>query len=223
MRSKMTEALGGWMGRAGLVAAGLLGPAVAAADVAKVQGSAPVTVVNDSSRAIPVSGEVTASVSGAVEVSSVPATLTDRIDLVLDRLEDIGEAAGAAGQSRANYARTLRYDVRSNGGGPTLPPAPCLPEETGPENQVLDRTVWASFIAISTENDDGFIHFCTDPALCCEASGAVLRFGHNDRQLPAVITATLPQAVPIRSIRFFCRNNVEDCEVAISIVGTVDP
>lgn len=213
MRSEMTTVL---------VLAGLLGPPAVLANSDKAQGSAPVTIVNDATQPIPVSGEVSASVSGAIEVSSVPATLTDRIDLVLDRLEDISDAAGATGQSRSNYATTLRYDLRSNGGGGSLPPVPCLPGDTAPEHVILDRTVWASFVSISTENDDGFVHFCADPAQCCEPSGAVLRFGHNDRQLPAVITATLPQAVPIRSIRFFCRNNVEDCEVAISIVGTVD-
>lgn len=205
------------LGQAVLLTAGLLGPMTALSSGAdKTTGSAPVTIVNDASHPIPVAGEVSASVTGPIEVSSVPAELTDRIDLVLDRLEDIRDAAGASGHPRANYARTFRYDLPTTN-GIFLPDPP-----TGNEHLILDRTVWASFITISTENDDGYVHFYSDPARCCEASDAVLRFGHRARQLPSVITAPLPQAVPIRSIRFVCTNSVEDCEVAISIVGTVE-
>jgi len=173
-----------------------------------------VTVINDSTQPIPVAGEVSASVSGAIEVSSLPAALTDRIDLTLDRLDEIREAVGASGYPRANYARTFRYDLPATG-GILLPDPP-----TGNEHLILAGTVWASFITVSTENDDGWVQFYSDPALCCDAENAVLRFGHDDRQLPSVITAALPQAIPIRSIRFFCTNNAEDCEVAISIIGT---
>jgi len=56
---------------------------VVAAPGDKAPDSALVTVTNDATQPIPVAGEVAASVSGTVEVSSVPATLTDRVDLVL--------------------------------------------------------------------------------------------------------------------------------------------
>jgi len=166
--------------------------------------SFPVTVINDQTEPVPVEGEVT----GSVAVTSVPAALTDRLDLVLDGLEDLNEAVQATGQPRASYAEYLKFD-EGPCGGPTL----CSP----PTERYFSQPVWASFIAISTENDDGFIEFYSGP----EAQVPVLRFGHPNRQLPGVITATLPQAVRISYVKFACRNDLEDCEVAISVIGDI--
>ena len=72
---------------------------------------------------------------------------------------------------------------------------------------------------LQPENDDGFIEFVSETVP--PIPPPVLRFGHRNRQLPGVITATLPQAVRVSAVRFYCGNDVEDCEVAISVIGDI--
>ena len=165
--------------------------------------SFPVTVINDETNPVPVEGEV----SGSVDVTSVPSALTDRLDLVLDELDDLNQAVQATGHPRASYAEYLQFQQEGCGG------QLCAP----PPVREFSQPIWASFIAISTENDDGFIEFFSE----YPAPIPVLRFGHRNRQLPGVITAPLPQAVRVSHVSFFCNNVVEDCEVAISVIGDI--
>ena len=111
--------------------------------------SFPVTIINDQTEPVPVEGEVT----GSVDVSSVPSTLTDRLDLVLDELDELNQAVQTTSQPRAGYVEFLRFD-EDGCGGPTL----CAP----PIQRFFSQPIWASFITISTENDDGFIEFYSD-------------------------------------------------------------
>ena len=171
----------------------------------------PVTVTNDEGNPVVVSGDVTAEVSGSVDVASVPSTLTDRLDLALDELEDLNDAVQATSQPRASYAETIRFDREPND---------CSLCNPAPGFRPLSQPMWVSFITISTENDEGFFRFFSEPEQCCDAVDAALQFGHRD-QLTSLITAPLPQALKISGFYFFCGNNAEDCEVAISLIGDV--
>jgi hypothetical protein len=191
-----------------LLALAFLITASASAEPGKGEGPPdfPVTVTNDESNPVVVSGDVTADVSGSVDVSSVPETLTGRLDLVLDELEDLNDAVQATSQPRAGYAEYVRFNQNANN---------CSLCDPRPPQKSLSQPLWASFITVNTENDDGFIEFFNEFG----AEIPVLRFGHRNRQLPGVITATLPQAIKISSYSFYCGNQLEDCEVAISLIG----
>lgn len=193
---------------AGIAAAILIASSAHAEPPGSPPDSFPVTVINEQSEPIPVAGEISAEVSGSVGVTSVPSTLTDRLDLVLDGLDELNEAVQATSQPRASYVEYLRFEQEQNGCSLCNPAPGPRPFESG-------QSIWASFITVSTENDDGFIEFYSEIG----APVPVLRFGHRNGSLPAVITATLPQAVLVSAVRFFCGNDAEDCEVAISVVG----
>jgi hypothetical protein len=75
--------------------------------------------------------------------------------------------------------------------------------------------VVASLLTVSSENDDGNMVFCVNPFPC---TGQGLEVGARN-ELPAVITLPLPQPVKVYGFRFFCGNAVEDCEIAVSVVG----
>jgi hypothetical protein len=182
-------------------------------------------VVIENQAPIPVSGEVNASVSGQVEVVSpagealdvsvisTPISVTDRLDSLITAVEDLrDEVAGIDTQTQvANYSR-----VFSGEASPLL----WFTDET-------EQLVMASLISVSTENDSGIITFCSDtldfPIKCStsDSSRVVLKFGKKNKEFPGVLVVPLPQPVPIRSFTFSCENLLEDCEITVTITGTV--
>jgi hypothetical protein len=167
-------------------------------------------IVNDVTNPLPVSGDVTATVEGtvgvegAVDVSSVPSDVTGKLDEIVAELQDIG--AQPSGPMPANFAEVYRDDDIG---------------EFGDEFVALfGQRVLVSFLSISTENDRGQFRLCPFQGRCTTDT-ALLQVGENGKEFPGALTFSLPQPIPAGAVTFRCVNEFEDCEVTISVIGTV--
>jgi hypothetical protein len=162
-------------------------------------------VINDESSPVPVSGDVSVTgevdLGGAVDVGSVPESLTQQLDTLIDEVKALKDEVGDVDTQAkpANYFKSFQ----NTGFGGTW-------------EVDLDVPVQVSFITISAENDSGKAVFFSP----YDGVGP-LRFGSYGKEFPAVLVAPLPQPVLIDKFTFYCSNTVENCEVSVTLVGTM--
>jgi hypothetical protein len=166
-----------------------------------------VNVVNGADDPIPVSGEISAEVSGRVAVDDVPDELTDRMDMVLDRLEELIDKE-AAQPAVADFVRQ-RYLEADN---------------SGAVDYQIEKLVAVSTLLISAENDKLVFLGCKDATAPCFGDYPSVRLGSVDQQFPGVIAINFPNPVPLQKFRVRCYNGGDidgNCEVHLTIVGMV--
>jgi hypothetical protein len=186
---------------AGMVFAGgmfLLGPAALAEKPSQV------VVTNDS---LTVQGEVTAvldepvEVTGSVDVNSVPSSVLDRLDLALDRLDDLVNASQTP-VAPADFVRTYFTVSRDT------------------VERDFGARVLVSWLSVSAQDDDGVIFFCDSPVAQCADNGVPYLILGANNEFPTVVSVPFPQPVALQSYVWICSNLAENCEVSVSIVGT---
>lgn len=169
-----------------------------------------VTIVNDSSNAVPVTGDVNASVEGEVEVSgsvdvdSVPQSLTNQLQELIDAVEAIGSQGGASEPAKVTY---FRGEINCSG---TLgcPDSEFENFVTWPEGLLI------SSITIGSENDEMVV------SLYDGASEKIARYGAENEAFRGPINhLTFPDPILAYQLTVLCRNRVEDCEFEITVVG----
>jgi hypothetical protein len=163
-----------------------------------------VVVTNES---LTIQGEVTAvldepvEVTGSVDVNSVPSSVLDRLDLALDRLDDLVNASQTP-VAPADYVRTFFTVSRDN------------------TEQNFGARVLVSWLSVNAQNDDGIIFFCDSPVEQCGDNGVPYIVLGANNEFPTVVSVPFPQPVALQSYFWICSNAVENCEVTVSIVGT---
>ena len=196
----------GWTSRTLLL--GLLGLALLSSPLqAAPPDSVPVTVINP--EPIPVQGAISADVSGqvevtsgAIDVNSLPDSLTDQLDTLADQLDELIDNSMTAAPP-ANFSMVIRHE------GDT-------------ETFDLGAQVLVSLITLSTENDRGALQGLPDATgPCCKDDELVLAIGETNKEFPGTLVIPFPQSLSMRRLRWVCFNVVEDCEISITVVGTV--
>jgi len=163
-----------------------------------------VVVTNES---LTVQGEVTAvldepvEVTGSVDVTSVPTSVLDRLDLALDRLDDLVNASQTPA-APANFVRTYFTVSRDN------------------TERNFGARVLVSWLSVNAQDDDGVIFFCDSPVDQCADNGVPYIVLGANNEFPTVLSVPFPQPVALQSYVWICSNAVENCEVSVSIVGT---
>ena len=169
-----------------------------------------VNIVNGSESPVPVSGKIDAAVVGSISVDDVPDELTDRLDLVLDRLDDL-VTAKPSGPQIADFVRSRRIVV----------------DNSGTTEYQLEQRVAVSALTISAENDKLIFAACENIAQTCfgnESIDGSIRVGSEDQQFPGVIVMNFPNPIPVQKFRFVCKNGGDvagNCEIYLSVVGMV--
>jgi len=167
-------------------------------------------IINDFTNPVPVSGEVvatvdgTVNVGGTVDVSSVPSEITNKLDELVAEIKNLQNQQ--AGPPPANFAEVYRDDQIDEFGGEFVSP--------------FGQEVLVSFLSISTENDRGQLRLCPGQGRCTNET-ARYAVGENGKEFPGVLTLSFPQPVPASAVLWRCVNEFEDCEVTITVIGTV--
>jgi hypothetical protein len=178
----------------------LLGVSAQAAQTPTAPPVVEAEIVNDSFSPIPVTGEVNATISedvevtGSVEVETLPQSFDSKMDELIDAVETSDQPAPATfvrDYSRREITALSAWNVE------------------------FDAPVTASLLTMSSENDSGRISYCTQPLPTCVP---VIQIGVLN-ELPNVVVLPLTQPVVVYGFRFFCGNTVQDCEIAVSVVG----
>jgi hypothetical protein len=169
-----------------------------------------IIVVNDSANAIPVTGDVVATLSGAVAVDDVPDELTDRLDLILDRLENLsGQATGT--MPVANY---VRYHSAATAEGDAL-------------TFLFNRRVAIRSVLISSDDDKIVTYLCDTPApddcFTSLSSSTGISFGSADFVESTESVVNFPLAVPAQSVKVTCREAGDGgvCQYNVAILGRI--
>ena len=155
---------------------------------------------------IPVTGAVNAQVQGAVDVTSMPASVTSRLDQIITSLQSLVTSAGTNAVPAANFARSYFWATDEH------------------VRRDFGRDVLVSSVIVSAENDDGVLFLCPTIAADCAGTGNdYLAIGSANREFPGVLVVPFPQPVRLRSLYWLCLNTVEMCEVTVNVVGTAAP
>jgi hypothetical protein len=165
-----------------------------------------VTIINDSNSPIPVTGEISSTVTGEVDIGSLPDGAIDVLEDIANHLSDIEvRVTSIEERSRpASYSRVFENSEICS---------------ICPWFEDLDFPVMVSLISISAENDSGTIRFCSDTFFECSELEQVMALGNPNKEFPGVLVIPFPQPIKIQSFNWRCNNTVEDCEVKVSIVG----
>jgi len=162
------------------------------------------TIINDSSNPVPVTGDVNATiegdieVSGSVEVESVPQSVLNKLDRLIDAINAQPQPAGF----REFYELTIdandfvRMDFTSSASPKRI-----------------------STLIISTENDSAEFFLCGEAAISGVCEEEVLGIGQDDMTWPHTLVVNLTRAVSARGFQIQCENNVEDCEFKVNFIG----
>ena len=190
--------------------------AVLAVQPDSVTGPPPIAVdtfiINDASSPVPVAGDVNASVSGTVDVNSVPASLTDQLDALIEEVQTLTEEVAAI-DTQPTPANFQEGYLNVFGGA-----------LGGDWHFSLDQPVYATSLVISAENDSGRLLICNqapEGERCGVDNRWNMILGNADKEWPPITVIPLPQPMKVHSFTFTCANLAETCEVSISIVGTV--
>lgn len=198
------------------LAAASISMAALSAPPDSVTGPPPISVdtfvTNDASTPIPVAGDVNASVSGAVDVTSVPSSLTDQLDTLIEEVQALTEEVTAI-DTQPTPANFQEGYLNVFGGA-----------LDGDWHFSLDQPVYATSLVISAENDSGRLLICNqapEGERCGVDNRWNMILGNADKEWPPITVISLPQPMKVHSFTFTCANLAETCEVSISIVGTV--
>lgn len=174
----------------------------------KDQKATPVEVMNSSP--ISVTGDISATLSESVAVSDIPDEVTDRLDMILDRLEDLANLES----DEPPVADYLRYRSAATPEGDRL-------------TFLFNRQIAISSILISSDDDKLVTSLCNEPTPdecfrgLSSATGIV--FGSSDFVGPTESAVNFPLPVPAQSLKVSCVEAGDGgvCQYRISIVGRV--
>jgi len=160
--------------------------------------SFPVTVINDQTNPVPVAGDVSAEVSGSIDVTSLPEALSEQLNTLTLLVAQIAP-------KEADFVRTYGDFVDARQGW----------------EQAFGGTVLISLIVISTENDRGKFYVCMDESADCYFANSVFELGSQNMTWPHSLVIPFAQPIPVTNFSWRCDNAVEQCEITVNVVGTM--
>ena len=167
-----------------------------------------VVIANGSEAPVPVSGEVVAILSDAVKVDDVPDELTDRLDLILDRLESLADQESSA----VPVADYLRWRSAATAEDDRL-------------TFLFNRRIAISSVIISSDNDKIVTFLCDEPTPdeCFRGLGSAsgIGFGSFETVGSTESIVNFPLPVPAQSVWVRCEEAGDGgvCQYHVSIVG----
>ena len=169
-----------------------------------------VVIANGSEAPVPVSGEIVATLSDAVKVDDVPDELTDRLDLILDQLENLADQESSA----FPVADYLRWRSAATAEGDKL-------------TFLFNRRIAISSVIVSSDDDKIVTFLCDEPAPdeCFRglSSASGIGLGSFETTGPTESVFNFPLPVPAQSVRVLCQEAGDGgvCQYHVSIVGRI--
>ena len=183
----------------------------------RVVNTPSVVIDNNSSEPVPVVGDVNVTgevdLTGAVDVGSIPDSLTEQIDTLIEKVDNMNDALINSQGQPASYVKNFSFETSAIGSKSFR----LFDYDLYGDNAF----VMVSTMTISAENDSGYIRL-----VCAGGPGSScndMYIGSPDKEFPGVLVLPFPQPVPMKSFQWSCKNNVEDCEIRVSVVGTFVP